>query len=57
MGVHPATTSALLGPSVPINENVKLHRLFERNESAYPEHMAVINEGIHVIKNVLDNID
>ncbi|KAL5233037.1 hypothetical protein ACI65C_000447 [Semiaphis heraclei] len=43
MGVYPATTSTLQGPSVMINNDIQLHRLFERNESAYPEHMAVMH--------------
>lgn len=45
MGVYPATTSTLQGPSVMINNDIQLHRLFERNESAYPEHMAVMHGG------------
>lgn len=49
MGVRPAMMSALQGPSVRINENVKLHRLFERNEIEYPEHMAVIHGGTYII--------
>lgn len=47
MGVYTLTSSALQGPSVPINEGVKLHRLFERNENAYPEHLAIIHGGTY----------
>lgn len=47
MDVYPAT-SALRGPSVPIDSDCdQLHRLFERNENAYPECTAVIHEGIN----------
>jgi len=48
MGVYPATSSTLQGPSVPINNDIQLHRLFERNESAYPEHMAVMHGGTYM---------
>lgn len=44
MEVYPEA-SALLGPSVPIHDDVKLHRLFERNANSYPGHMAVVHEG------------
>lgn len=44
MEVYPKT-SALQGPSVPIHEDVKLHRLFEQNAKSYPGHMAVVHEG------------
>lgn len=55
MGVHTATAPSayLQGPAVPIDERVKLHRLFERNENAYPEHMAVIHEGIVTYRNIV----
>jgi len=52
MGVYPATSSTLQGPSVPINNDVQLHRLFERNESAYPENMAVMHGGTYLHGNV-----
>lgn len=47
MGVYTLASSALQGPSVPINDNIKLHRLFERNENAYPDCMAIINGGMY----------
>lgn len=37
--------SALQGPSIPIDEEVELHRLFERNKNSYPDNMAIIHEG------------
>ncbi|VVC31519.1 AMP-binding, conserved site,AMP-dependent synthetase/ligase,Phosphopantetheine binding ACP domain [Cinara cedri] len=43
MDVYPAT-SVLRGPFYTINGDVKLHRLFERNENAYPDSTAVIHE-------------
>lgn len=46
MGVYPTASSILQGPSVPINNDIQLHRLFERNEKVYPEHMAVMHEGM-----------
>lgn len=48
MGVNPATSSALQGPSVPVTDDVKLHRLFERNEKTYPDNLAVIYEGTYI---------
>ncbi|XP_026808972.1 uncharacterized protein LOC113551127 [Rhopalosiphum maidis] len=43
MGVYSVASSILQGPSVPINNDIQLHRLFERNEKVYPEHMAVMH--------------
>lgn len=43
--VRVAAPSVLWGPSVSIDEDVKLHRLFERNEKSYPEYAAVVHEG------------
>jgi len=53
MGVYSETTSTLQGPSVMINNDVQLHRLFERNESAYPEHMAVMHGGKYMKINFI----
>lgn len=47
MGVYTLASSALQGPSVPINDNIKLHRLFERNENVYPDSMAIISGGMY----------
>lgn len=43
--VRVAAPSVLRGPSVSIDKDVKLHRLFERNEKSYPGHAAVVHEG------------
>ncbi|XP_050436014.1 uncharacterized protein LOC126842859 isoform X2 [Adelges cooleyi] len=40
------TTSILQGPSVPIGKNIKLHKLFEKNENIYGDQMAVIYEEL-----------
>lgn len=40
--------SALQGPSVRIRDDVRLHRLFERNANSYPGHVAVVHEGERV---------
>lgn len=50
MDVYPIT-SALMGPSAPTNENVKLHRLFEQNEQAYSDNLAIIHEGTYKNSN------
>jgi len=52
MGVYPATSSTLQGPSVSISNDIQLHRLFERNESAYPEHMALMHVGMNIFLNI-----
>ncbi|XP_025206776.1 uncharacterized protein LOC112602747 [Melanaphis sacchari] len=46
MGVYPEASSILQGPSVPIKNDIQLHRLFERNENFYPEHMAIMHEEL-----------
>ncbi|XP_050536385.1 gramicidin S synthase 2 isoform X2 [Daktulosphaira vitifoliae] len=43
MEIYPVT-SVLQGPSVPVNKKIKLHRLFEKNEKNYEDHLAVIYE-------------
>lgn len=48
MQMYPVT-SALQGPSVPVNKKVRLHRLFEQNEKNYGDHLAVIYEGIRLL--------